>query len=294
MRTIKLRAYGKINWVLDVISKRPDGYHEVEMIMQSVYLYDTITIAETYSGIKLNTNWDFIPIDENNIAYKAAKLIMESKGINCGVNICLHKNIPVAAGMGGGSADAAAVLLGLNKLWSLGLSICELKDMALSLGADVPFFMLGGTALACGVGEKLTPIKPLEDVIMLIVKPDFGVSTAQVYSMFEINKITERPDIPQMVDALRTGDLAAIGKNLCNVLEQIVCTMHPEVSELKQQMIRKGALGSLMSGSGPTVYGIFEDYDQAEEVYKALKDRYPQSYLTRTYSKSIDIIEELE
>jgi 4-diphosphocytidyl-2-C-methyl-D-erythritol kinase len=166
-------------------------------------------------------------------------------------------------------------------------------EMALSLGADVPFFMLGGSALACGIGEKLTPIKPFDDVLMLIVKPDFGVSTAQVYSMLDLGKITERPDIPKMVDALSKRDLKVVGKNLCNVLEQVVCAMHPEVSELKQQMIRKGALGSLMSGSGPTVYGIFEDYDQAEEVYKAFKERYPQTYLTHTCGSSIDIVEEL-
>lgn len=294
MKTIKLRAYGKINFALDVISKRSDGYHDVEMIMQSIGLYDLITIKETICGIRLNSNCKSIPLDENNIAYKAAELIITHTGIDRGVDIYLHKNIPVAAGMGGGSADAAAILKGLNELWSLGLCIRELMDFALSLGADVPFFILGGTALACGIGEKLTPIKALEDVLMLIVKPDFGVSTAQVYSMFDISKITERPSMPLMIDALRTRNLAAIGKNLCNVFEHVVCAMHPEVSEIKRQMIRKGALGSLMSGSGPTVYGIFENYVQAEELYKTFKERYPESYLTHTYGSSIDIIEELE
>jgi 4-diphosphocytidyl-2-C-methyl-D-erythritol kinase len=294
VKTIKLRAYGKINLAIDAISKRADGYHDVEMIMQSVSLSDLIAIRETSFGIGLNSNCKCIPLSEDNIAYKAAKLMMDCTGISSGIDIYLQKNIPVAAGMGGGSADAAAVLVGLNKMWGLRLGDCELMDMALSLGADVPFFILGGTVLACGIGEKLTPIKPLNDVLMLIVKPDFGVSTAEVYSMLDISKITKRPDIPQMIDAIRMRDLTAIGRNMCNVLEQVVCALHPEVSELKQQMIRKGALGSLMSGSGPTVYGLFDDYDQAEEVYKAFKERYPRTYLTRTYGSSIEIVEELE
>lgn len=294
MKKIDLKAYGKINWVLDVISKRPDGYHDVEMIMQSVNLFDIITIQETNNGIRLDSNWKQLPLNEGNIAYKAAKLIMDRTGIDLGVDIFLHKNIPAAAGMGGGSADAAAVLIGFNKLWNLGVSDCELLDMAVSLGADVPFFMLGGTALARGIGEKLTPLKTIDDVLMLIVKPDFGVSTAQVYNMIDISNITKRPDIPKMIDALNTRDLTTIGNSMCNVLEQVVCALHPEVSELKQQMIRNGALGSLMSGSGPTVYGIFDGFDQAEEVYNAFKDRYPQTYLTHTYGSSIEIVEELE
>lgn len=294
MKAIKLKACGKINWVLDVISKRPDGYHDVEMIMQSVNLYDTITITETDSGIRLNTNWDFIPQEEKNIAYKAAKLVMDRVGVNRGADIYLHKNIPVAAGLGGGSADAAAVLMGLNRLWSLGLSDMELLGIALSLGADVPFFVLGGTAIARGIGEKLTPITPLKDVLMLIVKPDFGVSTAQVYSMLDLNIINRRPDFTRMVDALRNRNVREIGKNLCNVLEQVVCAMHPEISEIKHEMMHNGALGSLMSGSGSAVFGIFEDRTHAEGLYKTFRERYVQSYLTYTSGDSINIIEELE
>jgi len=292
-KAIKLRANGKINLVLDVISKRLDGYHDVEMIMQSVGLYDLVTISETVEGIRLSSNWQSIPIDECNIAYKAARLIIDRTGINCGADIYLHKNIPVAAGLGGGSADAAAVLIGLNRLWGLGLSETELLDMALSLGADVPFFVSGGTAIARGIGEKLVPITPLKDVLILIVKPDFGVSTAEAYSLIDLYKISRRPDIKRLTDALRDKDLSEIGKSLCNVLEQVVCGMHSEISVIKQRMMELKALGSIMTGSGPSVYGVFDDLTQAERAYGAFKEAYNQVYLTHTTETSIDIIEEL-
>lgn len=294
MKGIKLKARAKINLILDVLSKRPDGYHDVEMIMQTIGLHDEIFIKETESFIRIYSNCNVIPLNETNIAFKAAKLIMKYVKIKRGIDIFLHKNIPVAAGLGGGSADAAAVLIGLNKLWNLELSVDNLAKIALSLGADVPFFTLGGTAIACGIGERLTPINTLENVIILLVKPVFAVSTVQVYSILDQAQITQRPNLPQMLDALMCRDLKGVGENLCNVLEQVVCRMHPEILLIKQEMMHNGALGSLMSGSGPTVYGIFDDYIQAESLYKVFKERYPQSFLTYTCKDSIDIIEELK
>jgi len=291
---IKLRACGKINWVLDVLSKRSDGYHEVEMIMQSVDLCDIITITDTNNGITLDSNWDFIPRDKNNLAYRAAEMMKNSENVNRGADIFLYKRIPAAAGMGGGSADAAAVLLGLNRLWRIGKSDAQLIDMAVSLGADVPFFILGGTALAHGIGEKLTPLDPLEDVWILLVKPDFGVSTAHVYGNLDLREVMERPDTKGMLNVLEQKDLKGISDYMCNVLEQVVIKMHPEVEEIKREMRLNGALGSLMSGSGPIVYGLFESHKISQICFHRLSKSYPQCFLTRTSRKSINIIEELE
>lgn len=282
MKKIKMQGRAKINISLDVLKRRTDGYHEVKMIMQQVNLYDEITLETINDGIILETNCEYIPIDEGNIAYKAAKLMMDKFHIDQGVYIYIDKRIPVAAGLAGGSTNAAAVLLGLNELWGIHAKKEELMELSVSLGADVPFCIMGGAAIAEGIGEKLTPIKGMDEWVVLC-KPNISVSTASVYGNLKVEEIENHPKTEKIVEALRNRDLQTVLENLCNVLEPITEKMHPIVKNIKKKMIEYHALGSLMSGSGPTVFGIYKDYNKAKSAYENLNKIYNQVYLVKTY-----------
>ncbi|MBQ6815230.1 MAG: 4-(cytidine 5'-diphospho)-2-C-methyl-D-erythritol kinase [Lachnospiraceae bacterium] len=288
MNFIRVRAHGKINLALDVLRKREDGYHEVRMIMQSVGLYDNIEIVNlgpSASGkpeIDVETNLRYLPNNENNLAYKAAMLLMEEFFIYSHIAIKIKKMIPVAAGMAGGSADAAAVLKGVNKLFGLQLTNEELKKRGVTLGADIPYCIDGGTALSEGIGEILTPLPPMPQCIILLVKPPINVSTKLVYGKLDAASNEYHPDIDGMIDAIKHNDLLGMTKKMGNVLATVTEAEYPIISQIKDIMIEMGALGSMMSGSGPTVFGIFDNREAAKNAYNFFKssDLGRQVYLT--------------
>lgn len=288
MNFIRVRAHGKINLALDVLRKREDGYHEVRMIMQSVGLYDNIEIinlGQSSTGkpeIEIETNLRYLPNNENNLAYKAALLLMEEFYISAHIRIKIKKMIPVAAGMAGGSADAAAVLKGVNKLFGLHLTNEELKKRGVTLGADIPYCIDGGTALSEGIGEILTPLSPMPQCIILLVKPPINVSTKLVYGKLDAANNEYHPDIDGMIEAIEAGNLLEMTNKMGNVLATVTETEYPIITEIKNKMVELGALGSMMSGSGPTVFGIFNDRDAAKAAYSFFKesDLGRQVYLT--------------
>ena len=288
--TLQGKAYGKINIGLDVLRKRSDGYHEVKMIMQTVSLYDRITITrnKNSSDIVLETNLNFLPTNENNIVYKAAKLIKDEFGISDGLSIKLEKHIPVAAGMAGGSTDAATTLELLNTMYSLNLSKDDLMKRAVTLGADVPYCILKGTALSEGIGEVLTPLKQLMPCYILIVKPPIYVSTKFVYENLRINELTSHPDIDGIVDAISAGDLETMSQKMGNVLESVTEDNYPVISSIKKLMTQNGAISSLMSGSGPTVFGIYDNEDKINQAATFFKTNYPsyRTYVTKPINNS--------
>lgn len=288
--TLQGKAYGKINIGLDVLRKRSDGYHEVKMIMQTVSLYDRITITrnKNSSDIVLETNLNFLPTNENNIVYKAAKLIKDEFRISDGLSIKLEKHIPVAAGMAGGSTDAAATLELLNTMYSLNLSKDDLMKRAVTLGADVPYCILKGTALSEGIGEVLTPLKQLMPCYILIVKPPIYVSTKFVYENLRINELTSHPDIDGIVDAISAGDLETMSQKMGNVLESVTEDNYPVISSIKKLMTQNGAISSLMSGSGPTVFGIYDNEDKINQAATFFKTNYPsyRTYVTKPINNS--------
>ena len=289
MSSISLKAYAKINLTLDIVSRRSDGYHNVEMVMQSVDLWDLITLKEIRDGIELDSNIAQLPKDEGNIAWRAAQLIKTEFNIQKGIQITIDKNIPIEAGLAGGSADCAAVLLGLNKLWNLGMDIKTLQALGKRLGADVPFCLVGGTALAEGIGDILTPIRSREEMWLVIIKPEFGVSTKEIYSRLRLEAIGKRPDNQRMIKCLESGDIHGISSNLVNVLEEVTISMHPQLYKLKEELIDYGALGTLMSGSGPSVYGIFPGKEAAKKAAQSLNDKYDQVLVTKTVPKGITL-----
>ena len=269
---MKLKAFAKINLGLDVVRKREDGYHEVKMIMQTVGIFDCLELLEEEEpGIRVSTNLHFLPKDENNLVYKAAKLLMEEKNVKKGLSIHLDKHIPVAAGMAGGSSDAAAVFVGVNKLFHLGFTMKELMERAVKIGADVPYCIMRGTALSEGIGEILTPLSPMPDCHILVAKPPINVSTKFVYENLRVQELPSHPDIDGMTEAIRDGNLYGITERMGNVLETVTEKNYPVISELKTYMKEHGALGALMSGSGPTVFGIFDDEKYAKEAYAGLR-----------------------
>lgn len=284
--TYIVKAPAKINLALDVLSKRPDGYHNVSMIMQTIALYDTITIKSGWNGIKLTSNSTKIPLNESNIAYKAAHYLSTKYNVKRGAHIHIEKKIPVAAGLAGGSTNAAAVLKLLNKAWDLQLSKTELMDAGKRLGADVPFCIQGGTCLAEGLGEKLTTIKSIPDCHILLAKPNVGVSTKEVYQSLNLQNIIERPDIAGMMKAIEQQDLGGICDKMGNVLETVTTKLHPIILELKQRLLDYGAIGSLMSGSGPTVFGIFSDMSAAYGAYDNIKTLVNEVFVVKTYDGS--------
>lgn len=286
MDLITRKAYAKINLALDVIGKRDNGYHDVRMIMQSIKLYDKITIKPTQNPeIIIKTNLHYLPTNENNIVYAAAKLFRETYDIQDGFYITLEKKIPVAAGMAGGSSDAAATLKALNQLYDMNLSIEELMKLSVSLGADVPYCLMYGTALSEGIGEILTPLRPAPNFHCLIVKPPVSVSTKYVYENLDLSQRTQAPDIDGMVEAIHDHDSEGIVRRLSNVLETVTLKAHPEIEEIKKEMLKQGALNCLMSGSGPTVFGLFDDITAAEKAFYAFKvgPYGKQTFLTQFY-----------
>lgn len=284
MREMKLKARAKINLGLDVVRKREDGYHEVRMIMQMINLYDKITLRQTSEpGIRVTTNLAYLPVNEDNLVYRAAKLLMDEFRVTDGVEIELQKYIPVAAGMAGGSSDAAAVMVGVNRMFRLGLSKKQLMERGVKIGADVPFCIMRGTALAEGIGEQLTPLPAMPHCSLVIAKPKIHVSTKFVYGNLKANELQEHPDIDRQVQALRDNDLKTLVAKMGNVLETVTIPAYPVINEIKQTMIRHGAMGAMMSGSGPTVFGIFEKEEKAQEVCRLLKKERAarQIYLVR-------------
>ena len=260
MDKIKLKALGKINLGLDVLGRRPNGYHDVRMVMQTVYLYDQILLEKTdKEGISLKTNLFYLPVNENNLAYRAAKMLIDEFAIKEGVHISLEKHIPVAAGMAGGSSNAAAVLYGMNRLFQLGLTDQELMERGVKLGADVPYCIMRGTVLAEGIGEELTPLPAMPKCHVLLAKPPISVSTQKVYEKLDAQEVTKHPDIDGILLGLQTGDLKKITSSMGNVLENVTITEYPQIERIKDVMKEEGALNAMMSGSGPTVFGMYDD-----------------------------------
>ncbi|MEJ8552827.1 4-(cytidine 5'-diphospho)-2-C-methyl-D-erythritol kinase [Tepidibacter sp. Z1-5] len=289
MKSLNLKCRAKINLSIDVLGKREDNYHLVEMIMQTIDLYDNVNIEEIDSGIIIESDNEHVPTDSSNIAYKAADLIKQKFNIDKGVKIRINKNIPVAAGLAGGSTNAAAVLVGINKMWDLKLTQDELMELGLQLGADVPFCILGGAAIARGIGEKLTRIKGLGNVKILICKPDILVSTKWVYQNLDANEISKRPNTKNILNNLEENDVQALANNMVNVLESVTENEYIQIKEIKKKMIEYNALGSMMSGSGPTVFGIFNNLEYAQMAKKELQQVYKQTYLVNTYKGGIEI-----
>lgn len=293
IKHLGLKAYGKINLGLDVLRRREDGYHDVRMIMQTVGIFDRIDLIwKPEPGIQVETNLYYLPNNENNLVYKAAKLLMDEFHIKDGVTIRLKKFIPVAAGMAGGSSDAAAVLFGINKMFNLGLTMQELMKRGVKIGADVPYCVMRGTALSEGIGEVLTPLPPVPQCQVLIAKPGISVSTKFVYENLNANSLRpeQHPDIDGIVNSIREKDLYGIAGRLGNVLETVTVQEYPIIQAIKDKMMEYGAVGSLMSGSGPTVFGLFTSPRAAENAYEELRfgaDSHlaKQVYLTNFYNQ---------
>ena len=284
---IHLKALAKINLGLDVIGTREDGYHLVRMIMQTIDLYDWVTVRKSDgSGVSLETNLNFLPTDEHNIAYQAVELLKQDFPQIGGVELCIHKCIPVAAGMAGGSTDAAAVLYGMNKLFHLGIPMYRLMEYGLKLGADVPYCLLRGTALAEGIGEKLTRLPPMPDCHILIAKPPVSVSTKLVYQTLDALEEPPHPPIDAQIRDLEAQDLAALATHMGNVLEGVTVPMHPEIAQIKEMMEAQGAIAAMMSGSGPTVFGIFSEEARAYEAKEQIRSSglARQVYVTKPYN----------
>ncbi len=277
-------AKAKINLTLDVLEKRPDGFHEVEMIMQTIDLTDQMIFSSRDdTQITIECDVSYVPTDERNLAYKAAALLQRKFSVDQGVNIVLHKKIPVSAGLAGGSSNAAATLRGLNQLWGLHLSTETLMELAAEIGSDVPFCVLGGgTAIARGRGEKIEPIQKAPPMTILLAKPQLSVSTAVIYQNFSPEQVKRRPDTQMMVQAIREQDPRKICDGLGNVLETVTLGIHPEVDKLKEQMKNFGADGVLMSGSGPTVFGIVLKEKRAGSIFNALRGFCNEVFLVRT------------
>ena len=273
MARLELKALGKINLGLDVLGRRENGYHDVRMVMQTVYLYDRIIMKKSKTpGIRLETNLYYLPVNENNLAYQAAQMLMDEFHIEEGVSIQLDKHIPVAAGMAGGSSNAAAVLFGMNRMFSLGLSQKELMERGVKLGADVPYCIMRGTVLAEGIGEILTPLSPMPKCYVLIAKPAISVSTKMVYEKLDSHEIEDHPDIDGILAGLKAGDLKKVAGSMGNVLERVTVDAYPVIDQIKKMMIKEGALNAMMSGSGPTVFGIFEEKATARKAADAIRD----------------------
>ena len=273
MDRLELKALGKINLGLDVLGRRENGYHDVRMVMQTVYLYDRIIMKKSKTpGIRLETNLYYLPVNENNLAYQAAQMLMDEFHIEEGVSIQLDKHIPVAAGMAGGSSNAAAVLFGMNRMFSLGLSQKELMERGVKLGADVPYCIMRGTVLAEGIGEILTPLSPMPKCYVLIAKPAISVSTKMVYEKLDSHEIEDHPDIDGILAGLKAGDLKKVAGSMGNVLERVTVDAYPVIDQIKKMMIKEGALNAMMSGSGPTVFGIFEEKATARKAADAIRD----------------------
>ncbi len=283
MKRLKLlvKAPAKINLSLDVLSKRADGYHDVRMIMTTIDLADRIELTElSEDRIEIVSHNRYVPDDQRNLAYQAAKLIKERYRVDKGVSIAIEKTIPVAAGLAGGSSDAAATLRGLNQLWKLGLSVDELAEIGAEIGSDVSFCVYGGTAIATGRGERIEHIPAPPPCWVILAKPKIGVSTADVYRNLKVDRI-QHPNVDDMIQSIREGDYDGICSSVGNVLEEVTFRMHPEVQHIKEQMKRFGADAVLMSGSGPTVFGLVRYDSRMQRIYNGLKGFCEHVYAVR-------------
>ena len=279
---MKIKAYGKVNISLDVVGKREDGYHLLSMIMQNIDLYDEIEVEKQECGIILECNKSYVPVDNRNLAYKAAEIFKERYDIVDGVKINIEKNIPVSAGLAGGSTDAAAVLKVMNKLFNVNATEEELMELGLKLGADIPYCIHGGTALCEGIGEIITPIKPFRDKIVVLVKPAFGVSTKEVYKNFNLEKVKQHPKTAEIINAIENDDLNFVASNMKNLLENVTLRKHKILIKIKEEMNACGAIDSMMSGSGPTVFAFFDDMLKAQRCFEKMKKKYSDVFITRT------------
>lgn len=288
--SLQLKAYAKINLGLDVVGKREDGYHNVRMIMQTIRLFDRITLERNDSGrITLSTNLPYLPANENNLVFKALDIMREKYHIKDGIHADIHKRIPVSAGLAGGSTDAAAAFVGMNQMFELGVSQDTLMNYAVTLGADIPFCIMRGTALSEGIGEVLTPLPAMPDCWFLVVKPAFSISTKTVYENLKLDQVPSHPDIDGMIEALRQKDLYGITSRLENVLEHVTRDLYPIIEQIKDCMRQKGAHGALMSGSGSTVFGIFTDRGKAEKAADSCREQFNirQAAIVRPFNKPV-------
>lgn len=289
MIEMRMKALAKINLGLDVLRRREDGYHEVRMIMQTLRMYDKITIRKTEEpGIRLKSNLFYVPEDEGNLAYRAAKILMDEFQVEEGVFIDLQKFIPVAAGMAGGSSDAAAVMYGINRMFHLNLSKKQLMERAVQIGADVPYCILRGTVLAEGIGEKLTPLPPMPPCKVLVAKPPISVSTKFVYENLKLDEIEKHPQIDILLEGVKEGDLHKVASHMGNVLETVTIPHYPVIAGIREEMLQLGALNAMMSGSGPTVFGLFDDDELAMQAYTKMREGNlaKQVYLTGIYNRN--------
>ena len=283
MEEIEVKAYAKINLAIDLLGKREDNYNEVKMIMQTIDIFDKVKVKRVDEGIIIESEMNLIPKDSRNVAYKAAQCMFERYNIKDGVCIEIEKNIPISAGLGGGSADAAAVIIGINKLFGLELDTSELMDIGREIGADVPFCIMKNTALAEGIGERLTSLPNMHSTDLVVIKPRFGVSTKVVYEEFDYSEPKRRPNFDILIDSIAKHDIANIAKNMANVLESVTEKKNPVITDIKNQLIRNNALGAMMSGSGPAVFAIFKNEILAKNAYEALRNKGEHyCYLTKT------------
>lgn len=284
MDKISVKCPAKINLSLDVTGKRGDGYHLVKMIMQTIGLFDEVRVSRNSGGINLGVSSSELPVDRGNIAFRAAQLMIDTYKLKGGVDIFIDKHIPIAAGLAGGSTDAAGVIKAMDSLYDLMLSKEEMMELGLKLGADVPFCIMGGTALAEGIGEVLRPLKPF-DAWVVIAKPPIAVSTKEVYGNLKLDEITRHPYTERIIGYMDRNDTESVAENMVNVLESVTIKEHPVIFEIKNIMMEFHALGSLMSGSGPTVFGIFGDKHTAEVCYHRLRDYLKEVYLVKTFNE---------
>ena len=273
MDSLYVYANAKINLALDITGKRPDGYHDIRTVMQTVSLKDTLSMCKLFTPqIKICTNLKWLPTDDRNLVYKAAKILFDRFKPEDGIFIEIDKQIPVSAGLGGGSADCAAALCGISKLFNFPICRQELMEIGKSLGADIPFCIMKGTALAEGIGEILTPLPPCPDCFIVISKPPLCISTADVFRQFKMENVAERPDIEAMVENISAGDIEKIAGGLCNVLESVTAREFPIIEKIKCIMRESGSMGTMMSGSGPSVFGLFADKQMAYNALSRLKN----------------------
>lgn len=277
MDELTCKAYAKINLGLDVIRRREDGYHDLRMIMQTIDVWDEIRLRKTNDSGRfiLTTNKEELPCDERNLMVRAAKLMWETYSLPGGLYMQLTKTIPMAAGLAGGSADAAAVLKGISRLFDLGVSEEELQKLGVTIGADIPYCIAGGTYLAEGIGDVLTPLPKLPEVPLVLIKPDFDVSTGYVYTHLSLNEKTVHPDIERQIKAVSEGDLPAVAECMGNVLETVSVTLHPEIEEIKESLVSLHSYKAMMSGSGPSVFGLFKTKEEAESACRKMREKYP-------------------
>ncbi|MDR7542512.1 MAG: 4-(cytidine 5'-diphospho)-2-C-methyl-D-erythritol kinase [Armatimonadota bacterium] len=286
MKELRLNAYGKVNLSLDVLARRPDGYHEVETVLHTVELHDTVVLRDSEGGIRVVCDHRRVPTDEQNLVFRTAQLLREVAGTDRGVEIEVRKRIPPASGLGGGSSDAAVTLLGLAQMWKLRLDHAQLLELAAQVGSDVPFFLVGGAALATGRGERLRYLPTLPATWVVLACPDAEVSTAWAYANLDLGRVPRRPNTQRLVEALRAEDVAAVARELCNVFEPLVSERYPQVQELKRRLLEAGALGASMTGTGPAVFGLFPGEAEARRAWEALRaSADAEVVLTRTFAE---------